>query len=109
MLQSTRNVIPRESIEAASRTDSPDDEDFRLKDDNAARTKRLAKKRDTDLRDWLAGKNRNSKPERIHDDIEEATANNLGEVLEKMEKLGYAITKDYTAVCDDRQRWCEDI
>jgi hypothetical protein len=74
-----------------------------LKDDNAARTKRLPKKRDTDLRNWQAEQNRNSKPERIHEDTEEATANNLGEVLQKMEKLGYAIIKDYTAVCDDKK------
>ena len=101
LLKPPRNDITHESNEASSIVDWPDEEDAGLKDDNAARTKRLAKKRDNDLRNWVAGKTRNSKPERIYEDIEQATANNLGEVLQKMEKIGYAIIKDYNALCDD--------
>jgi hypothetical protein len=96
-----KTVKARESKEAPGRNDSPDEDDVRFMDDNVARNNRLSKKRDKDLRNWLAGKHRTSKPGRIHADIQEATCHNLGEVLGTMEKLGYAIIKDFTAVCDD--------
>jgi hypothetical protein len=96
-----KTVNARESKEAPGRNDSPDEDDVRFMDDNVARNNRLSKKRDKDLRNWLAGKHRTSKPGRIHADIQEATCHNLGEVLGTMEKLGYAIIKDFTAVCDD--------
>ena len=97
------NVKPRELKQPIAPNDSPDDdEDVRLMDDNDFRKERLSTKRDNDLRNWIAGKNRTSKPDRIHSDIQEATCNNLGEVRDTMEKLGYAIIKDFTNVCDDR-------
>ena len=97
------NVKPRELKQAIAPNDLPDDdEDVRLMDDNDIRKERLSTKRDNDLRNWIAGKNRTSQPDRIHSDIQEATCNNLGEVLDTMQKLGYAIIKDFTNVCDDR-------
>jgi hypothetical protein len=67
----------------------------------SARKKRQSTKRCNDVRNWQAGKVRNCTPERINDDIEEATVRNLQEVVGKMQKLGYAVLMDYKEATDD--------
>jgi hypothetical protein len=63
--------------------------------------KRKFTKRCNDVRNWQAGKVRNCTPERIYDDIEEATVRNLSEVVGKMQKFGYAVLMDYKEATDD--------
>ncbi len=70
-------------------------------DKPSAVKKRRSTKRCNDVRNWQAGKLRNSTPERINDDIEEATVRNLHEVVGKMQKLGYAVLMDYKEATDD--------
>ncbi len=67
----------------------------------SARRERISTKRCNDVRNWQAGKNRNCTPERINDDIEEATVRNLQEVVGKMQKLGYAVLMDFKKATND--------
>ena len=82
--------------------DDDDDEDFVSEEEAAQRgaqkatLERLQKKRSTLLRNWKDGKARNCDPNKVWDDIHEATALDLPEAFQKMEKLGYAVIVDYT-------------
>jgi hypothetical protein len=55
----------------------------------------MQKKRDNHLRNWQDAKTRNCTPQRIYEDIDEASADNMLEVFDKVSKLGYAVVRDY--------------
>jgi hypothetical protein len=69
-----------------------DDEDFVSDDEPGprealkAKLERLQKKRSNQLRNWKDGKARNCDPNKVWDDIQDATAQDLPEAFQKMEK-----------------------
>ena len=57
-------------------------------------------KRDDALRNWQEARTRNCTPDRLYEDILEATAQNMIEVFQKVRKLGYAVIKDFNQLRD---------
>ncbi len=71
-----------------------------VRDTLKAPQRRIKNKRGNALRYWQDAKARNCTPHRIYEDIVEATADNMTEVLDKMHKLGFAVIRDYNKLCD---------
>jgi hypothetical protein len=52
-------------------------------------------RRDTSYKNWEAGMKRNAKPRKIVEDINEATADNLPQILENMRVLGFGLIRNW--------------
>jgi hypothetical protein len=59
------------------------------------------KTRKNPLRNCQGAKARNCIPNKVREDIQEATAQNLHEAFQKMEKLGFAVIHDYTKLTNN--------
>ncbi len=71
-----------------------------VRDTLKAAQQRMKNKRGNALRYWQDAKARNYTPHRIYEDIVEATADNMPEVLQKMHKLGFALIRDFNVLRD---------
>jgi hypothetical protein len=91
----TRKTLSRISLENALENDGE-----AVRDTLKAAQRRVKNKRGSALRYWQDAKTRNCTPHRIYDDILEATADNMPEVLDKMYKLGFAVIRDYNKLRD---------
>jgi hypothetical protein len=82
---------------------SPDDDGNTTRDTLRASQGRIKKKRDGALRNWQEAKARNCTPNKIYEDILEATAENMAQVFENLRKLGYAVIRDFNQLRDPNQ------
>ena len=82
---------------------SPENDGHTTRETLRASQGRIKKKRDGALRSWQEAKSRNCTPNKIYEDILEATAENMPEVFENLRKLGYAIIKDFNQLRDPHQ------
>ncbi len=81
---------------------SPEDDGHTTRDTLRASQGRI-KKRDGALRNWQEAKSRNCTPNKIYEDILEATADNMPQVLKNLRKLGYAVIRDFNQLRDPNQ------